>query len=84
MPVAGAEPADVKIAVVFHGDATLAVLSQEAYAAKFKTDGNPNLQLLQQLHESGVELYVCGQSLISKGSDSRRRRGCSSIPRCRH
>ncbi len=64
----GAEPADVQIAVVFHGDATLAVLNPDAYAAKFKTDGNPNLKLLQQLHESGVELYVCGQSLISKGS----------------
>ncbi len=66
----GAEPADVKIAVVFHGDATLAVLNADAYAAKFKTDGNPNLQLLQQMHDSGVELYVCGQSLISKGSNS--------------
>ncbi len=64
----GAEPAEVKIAVVFHGDATLAVLNADAYAAKFNTDGNPNLKLLQQLHESGVELYVCGQSLISKGS----------------
>ena len=64
----GTEPADVQIAVVFHGDATLAVLHPDAYAAKFKTDGNPNLKLLQQLHESGVELYVCGQSLISKGS----------------
>lgn len=65
---AGAEPAEAKIAVVFHGEATLAVLKPDAYAAKFKTDGNPNLKLLKQLHESGVELYVCGQSLISKGS----------------
>lgn len=64
----GAEPADVKIAVIFHGNATLAVLNAEAYAAKFGTDGNPNLELLRQLHESGVDLYVCGQSLISKGS----------------
>ncbi|MCC7339303.1 MAG: DsrE family protein [Pirellulaceae bacterium] len=64
----GAEPADVRIAVVFHGDATLAVLNPEAYAAKFQTDGNPNLKLLQQLSDSGVDLYVCGQSLISKGS----------------
>lgn len=64
----GAKPVNVQIAVVFHGDATLSVLKPDAYAAKFKTDGNPNLQLLQQLHESGVELYVCGQSLISKGS----------------
>ncbi|MEO1619236.1 MAG: DsrE family protein [Planctomycetota bacterium] len=64
---AGAEPADVTIAVVFHGDATLAVLNPDAYATKFNTDGNPNLALLQQLHEAGVELYVCGQSLLSKG-----------------
>ena len=65
---AGAEPADVKIAVVLHGDATLAALNPDAYSAEFKTDENPNLALLQQLHESGVELYVCGQSLIAKGS----------------
>ncbi|WP_182865574.1 DsrE family protein [Rhodopirellula sp. JC639] len=65
---AGAEPADVKIAVVFHGDATLAVLNPDAYADAFDVKSNPNLDLLHQLHESGVELYVCGQSLISKGS----------------
>ena len=65
---AGAEPVEVQIAVVFHGDATLAVLNPDAYSTEFKSDGNPNLALLQQLHESGVELYVCGQSLISKGS----------------
>ncbi len=65
----GAKPAEVRIAVVFHGDATLAVLNPEAYAAKFHTDGNPNLKLLQQLSDSGVDLYVCGQSLISKGSE---------------
>ncbi|MCP4891029.1 MAG: DsrE family protein [Planctomycetaceae bacterium] len=64
----GTEPADVKIAVVFHGNATLTVLNDDAYAAKFNTEGNPNLKLLRQLHESGVEFYVCGQSLISKGA----------------
>ena len=64
----GAEPADVSIAVVLHGKATLAVLNPDAYAAKFKTDGNPNLALLRQLHEANVELYVCGQTLISSGS----------------
>ncbi len=64
----GAQPIKVQIAMVFHGDATLCVLNSEAYSAKFQTEGNPNLQLLQELHKSGVELYVCGQSLISKGS----------------
>ena len=64
----GAEPADAQIAVVFHGDATQLVLNADAYSATFKTEGNPNLELLHQLHEAGVELYVCGQTLISKGS----------------
>ncbi|QDS94557.1 DsrE/DsrF-like family protein [Roseimaritima multifibrata] len=66
---AGADPADVKIAVVFHGDATLAVLNPDAYSEEFNTTENPNLALLHELHESNVELYVCGQSLISKGAD---------------
>ncbi|QDV47762.1 DsrE/DsrF-like family protein [Stieleria neptunia] len=68
---AGAEPAEVQIAVVFHGDATLTVLNSDAYATNFEVKSNPNLDLLHRLHESGVELYVCGQSLISKGSDPR-------------
>lgn len=62
----GAEPVKGKFAVIFHGDATLAVLNDDAYSARFKTKGNPNLDLLHQLHEQGVELFVCGQTLISK------------------
>ena len=62
----GAEPVKGKFAVIFHGDATLAVLNDDAYSAKFNTKGNPNLDLLHQLHEQGVELFVCGQTLICK------------------
>ena len=65
---AGAEPAAANIAVVFHGDATHLVLNADAYAKKFKTKDNPNLELLHKLHEAGVELCVCGQTLISTGS----------------
>jgi intracellular sulfur oxidation DsrE/DsrF family protein len=64
---AGREPATCDFAVVFHGDATLAILNPDAYAAEFGTEGNPNTELLMQLHEAGVEMYVCGQSLHSKG-----------------
>ncbi|MFG0267862.1 MAG: DsrE family protein [Rhodopirellula sp. JB055] len=65
----GAEPANAKIAIVFHGGATLAVLNSEAYAKRFGTADNPNLDLLKQLHEADVEMYVCGQSLTSVGGD---------------
>jgi len=62
----GAEPVKGNFAVIFHGDATLAVLNDDAYSARFNTKANPNLELLHQLHEQGVELFVCGQTLISK------------------
>jgi intracellular sulfur oxidation DsrE/DsrF family protein len=65
---AGAEPVEAQFAVVLHGDATMTVLNSDAYAARFKTAGNPNLDLLHELHEAGVELYVCGQTLLSEGS----------------
>lgn len=65
---AGKKPASVRIAVVLHGDATLASLTPNAYATRFKTDGNPNEQLLRTLTDAGVEFFVCGQSLIGKGA----------------
>ncbi len=64
----GLEPVEAQVAVILHGDATLAALNPDAYATRFKTAGNPNLDLLHRLHEAGVEIIVCGQSLISKGS----------------
>lgn len=64
---AGKTPAAVKIAVVLHGDATLCVLNDDAYAQHFKTERNPNLDCLHELHQSGVAIYVCGQSLTGKG-----------------
>ena len=63
---AGKVPANVEVAVVFHGEATLNVLNTDAYTKRFGTSENPNLKLLKQLHEAGVEMYVCGQALISK------------------
>lgn len=63
----GGQPAEADFAVIFHGDATLAVLNDAAYAERLKTQRNPNLDLLHQLHQQGVELFVCGQTLNSKG-----------------
>ena len=65
---AGKKPAKVDIAIVLHGSATLVVLNDTAYAKRFKTQGNPNLKCLQALHDSGVKIFVCGQSLIGSGS----------------
>ena len=63
----GEKPATAEMAMIFHGDATLAVLNPDEYKERFGVD-NPNLDLMHQLHEAGVEMYVCGQTLISKGA----------------
>ncbi|MGI9474866.1 MAG: DsrE family protein, partial [Rubripirellula sp.] len=68
---AGAAPADVKMLVVLHGKATTNVLHDDAYAKKFPTaDSNPNFDCLHQLHEAGVSIQVCGQSLASQNMSS--------------
>ena len=64
---AGREPAEVEITVVLHGDATLCALSADDYSRHFGTQGNPNLGLMRDLREAGVEFRVCGQSLAGKG-----------------
>lgn len=63
----GAKGANVDIQVVLHGDAVLACLTDDAYAAAKGTEGNPNLALMRTLHESGVRFVVCGQSLLHAG-----------------
>jgi len=64
---AGLKASDVQIAAVCHGDADKAVLSDAAYAARFKVAANPNLPLIRALQKAGVEVFVCGQSLHELG-----------------
>ncbi len=63
-----------KMALVLHGSATSAALSQEAYAKHAEPymkdkekSKNVNLELLRKLKRAGVEVYVCGQALAHHG-----------------
>jgi intracellular sulfur oxidation DsrE/DsrF family protein len=58
---------DVQITAILHGEADKAVLSDAAYAARFKVAANPNLPLIRDLKKAGVEVLVCGQSLHELG-----------------
>ncbi len=49
------------IAVVIHGKAVKDSLKSEAYQLKYEVD-NPNQQMIEQLHNSGVKFYICGQT----------------------
>jgi intracellular sulfur oxidation DsrE/DsrF family protein len=61
--VEGVPKEKIHVAVVLRKMATTAVYSNEKYNEKYKTD-NPNLQLIKELSEAGVEFYVCGQTMI--------------------
>lgn len=61
----GVPPERMEVVAVIHSTATHTILSDKDYRKKYKKD-NPNLPLLKELREAGVDLYVCGQSLIAR------------------
>jgi ubiquinone/menaquinone biosynthesis C-methylase UbiE/intracellular sulfur oxidation DsrE/DsrF family protein len=63
---AGLKSADVEITMVLHGDATKSVLKDSAYGTRFGTGKNPNLALIDELQNAGVDVLVCGQALNYK------------------
>lgn len=63
---AGLKASDVKVTIVFHGDATKSILTDVAYKTKFGVDKNPNLPMIRDLRKAGVQVFVCGQALNYK------------------
>ncbi|MEQ9090221.1 MAG: DsrE family protein [Balneola sp.] len=61
----GVKSENLNVVVAIHGGATDVILNNEAYQRKYELD-NPNLKLIDELKEAGVELYVCGQSLLAR------------------
>jgi hypothetical protein len=63
-------PADsVRICLIFHGDATTAVLRDEAYSEVVDTPdvtSNPNRPVFKKLRAQGVQIQVCGQALAHR------------------
>ncbi len=62
MASAGVMPKDMEMVAIIHGNATSLVLDNQMFKKKFNTD-NPKLQLITDLKNAGVKLYVCGQAL---------------------
>lgn len=58
----GVQPKDLHVVMVFHGPAAIAAMNNNVYRAKFNVD-NPNINLISQLKQAGVEPFLCGQSL---------------------
>lgn len=54
------------IAAMFHQGGGDAVFANDVYKARHNGVDNPNVAVLKELHEAGVELRVCGQGLLGK------------------
>jgi intracellular sulfur oxidation DsrE/DsrF family protein len=54
------------IAAVFHQGGGDAVLANEVYKSRHNGVDNPNIAILKELKQAGVELRVCGQGLLGK------------------
>lgn len=54
------------IVAVFHQGGGDAVLANDVYKARHKDVDNPNVAMLKELKQAGVELRVCGQGLLGK------------------
>lgn len=67
--VVGGVPAEnMQVVLAIHGDATFAITDHSTYEKEFGM-ANPNLLLVAALHDIGVRLTVCGQSLVGRDID---------------
>lgn len=62
----GIKPENLRMAIVLHGTAARAALSNEAHS-RHSTGANPNSGLLAELGKAGVDVYLCGQSAAYRG-----------------
>lgn len=64
---------DYEIVMVFRGDGSQFLLTDEAYDQKVKQPhrkGNPNRSVLDALNKGGVKMYECGLAMQLKGYSS--------------
>ena len=57
----GMKPEQLKAAMTIHAGAIKDILNNDVYREKYGVD-NPNLKLINELVEAGVDVIVCGQS----------------------
>ena len=65
--VGGVDKENLEVIIVIHGPAVMSLLEDKAYKEFFETEiENPNLPILEALHNAGVRVLVCGQSLLAR------------------
>jgi intracellular sulfur oxidation DsrE/DsrF family protein len=66
---AGVPLSHLKFVAVASGPATVTMLNDERYRAKFGTP-NPNAALIHKLRAAGVDVAVCGQAVLDSGFET--------------
>ncbi len=62
---AGVPTENFKMSVVLYSGSAYTTLNHEEFNKRFGSD-NPNLELIQRFQEAGVDVYVCGQSMMKQ------------------
>ncbi|HSJ67669.1 MAG TPA: DsrE family protein [Anditalea sp.] len=63
--LAGVPQDNMKVKVAIHGGAIFSILNDSYYQKLYGID-NPNLKVYKALKDAGVDIYVCGQSLLAR------------------
>ncbi len=58
----------IKVVAVIHGTAGNDMMQDEFHYKKYGVN-NPNAELIKKLSAAGVEFYLCGQTMHSRGLD---------------
>lgn len=66
---AGVKKENIRLVLVVHGKATLDLLNEASYRAKYNAS-NPNESLIKALQENNVQVIVCGQSAAANAVKS--------------
>lgn len=66
--VGGVPKEKLKVVVAIHNEASFSVMNNESYREKYNSD-NPNLALYIELSQAGVQLFMCGQSMVARNID---------------
>ena len=69
---AGKPVSQLEVAMVLHGNASYGLLSNEHYHDKFGVN-NPNIELFESLLDAGVQVILCGQTMVHRDLGANRR-----------
>lgn len=63
--IGGVPKENIEVVLGIHGLMAFAIQDNESYKKRYGVD-NPNLGILKALDEAGVQMFICGQSMVAR------------------